>query len=659
MKLLINLIFTMTGATLASCIIYYFAKHPEKIDKWLDVFNRVANYIAVYCPVEIRKYFDRRVVASSIHFQVNNICNKLNTDCPGILPHSIKIEWVHKEDKESFMKNNDVIVRLKKYANQDRNITEATLAFLNKGFLPRCRSYLDESLLKGCEYKIASKIFCQDVRSGAYDYFFEKVFNPAIEMNENLKSDVQLIEDIDSIDFFNRVFLSEVIQTGKKLLGTMATKSIKDEIREFAIFLQIIANKSHRENVPLLFIGKKIKAGVVLVAKSETIHFRGIIPYLHAIEINANKGCDTIYVSGWGEEFIKHVIAIKHIIHGETVDVIGSYSTAIQSKNKGILLVCQPNQSYLARQRALQQEVIKELEDIIPEVKSGEIDIVSIARIEHEILKIAVRMSSGGSSYHALSLCVGDRRKNMDIIKSKFPNEYVTFIRWSDNVEELIKNALYPLRDYEVDSIEITDESNQVACVKLKSGDAERYALGKRNANLRAASELTGWVIDILISQQEDSTKSPDEVFQQTLIELIPELKKNEIKIERSARIVGVGARTIVKYSKSRARGLASKICYGDDYDKINALRIKFPGEMFYFHEWSNDLETMIKNCLFPIKPDDIYWIDIQHDMNTIDIKLNEGVDENILTYQQKILCERIIGWRIEFVRNNGTTDES
>ena len=67
----------------------------------------------------------------------------------------------------------------------------------------------------------------------------------------------------------------------------------------------------------------------------------------------------------------------------------------------------------------------------------------------------------------------------------------------------------------------------------------------------------------------------------------------------------------------------------------------------------------MIKNCLFPIKPDDIYWIDIQHDMNTIDIKLNEGVDENILTYQQKILCERIIGWRIEFVRNNGTTDES
>jgi hypothetical protein len=281
----------------------YLFLYPDKYEHWAAIFYRILHGASWYLP-KIKGKFDRRAVTSSIQDTVNGIGERLNKEAPDILPHALKIEWVQSESPDAFIKEGKAVVRLKHYANQDRNIVDATLLYLKVDLLPQAKNCLDKTLRKGCECKVAAQIFAARRGTGAYDYFVENELNPAISSNAKFEQDLQMLDDIDSIGFFTRVFLEEVKQTGEKLMGSFPKPEIQEELRNFAEFLQTIANKGDREDVPLRFKGARIKVGIVLVAKRATIETYGIEPYIRAISRTVREGYETIYINGWGEDLV-------------------------------------------------------------------------------------------------------------------------------------------------------------------------------------------------------------------------------------------------------------------------------------------------------------------------------------------------------------------
>ncbi len=126
----------------------------------------------------------------------------------------------------------------------------------------------------------------------------------------------------------------------------------------------------------------------------------------------------------------------------------------------------------------------------VPEIAEGIVEIKSIARQAGERTKIAV--SSKEEKVDCVGACVGIRGSRVKNIIEELRGEKIDIVRWSEDIKEYIKAALSPAV---ISMIEL-DRENRRAKVQLNS-DQLSIAIGKRGQNVRLASELIGWEIDV------------------------------------------------------------------------------------------------------------------------------------------------------------------
>ena len=621
-----NLYKILIGSGLAtSAIVIFIYSNPKLFEHWMAIFDRVL-YKLLSFSLLFKNYFDKRAVSSSIKDTVNSICEDINAEAPNALPHPLQIEWVNSTNKEPFISDGKAVVRLKRYANQEKNIVNATLMYLKVGLLPRSKIYLNNFLYKSCELKIASKILIADRYSGAFNYFRSNILEPLIKSNSLISHNLKILNDMDYIGFFTHIFLTEVEYAGDKLLDAQKTKEIEEEINRFAKFLQIIANKSKQEDVPLRFKGSLIKVGIVLIARQETIQSYGIEPYIAAISRNIKDGYESIYIGAWGKELINRVIEIKNELKHNMIKVLRIYRNYVMGNIDGIIVVCQPNYSFLRKQKQISDEFEKAVKEVVPLVKRDIIKVKSVARIRKIGCKATVRWSSDNRRDHcnAVGICIGNKGENIRLLHDKFPGEFIHFISWSENIKELILNTLFPINIKQVIGVEI-DEINYKATVIVNSEEARRVAFGKYTNNVKLAGLLIG--MDIIIVGQDylENIINPEEELRQILFKQIPDIYNNKIIIDNISRIKGIGSKVIVKWNKEcREKQFASYTCIGPANEYIIKIRRELKGELIYFHEYSNNNKKLILNCLRPLKENDVLSFDLDPESTTVVITVKD-----------------------------------
>lgn len=126
----------------------------------------------------------------------------------------------------------------------------------------------------------------------------------------------------------------------------------------------------------------------------------------------------------------------------------------------------------------------------VPEIADGTVVIKGIAREPGYRTKITVH--SINDRVDCLGACVGVRGSRIRNVVDELNGENVDIVRWSDNPLELIKNSLKPAEIAEV----ILDEAQKRATVYVLK-DQLSQAIGKGGRNVRLASKLAGWEIDI------------------------------------------------------------------------------------------------------------------------------------------------------------------
>lgn len=133
----------------------------------------------------------------------------------------------------------------------------------------------------------------------------------------------------------------------------------------------------------------------------------------------------------------------------------------------------------------------------IPEIMSGSVEIMGIAREAGSRSKISVRSNQPGVD--PIGSCVGQRGVRINAIMDELRGEKIDIIVWDEDIREYIANALSPAQ---VDSIEI-DEDKETALVTVPE-DQLSLAIGKEGQNVRLAAKLSGWKIDIKGDQSDD-----------------------------------------------------------------------------------------------------------------------------------------------------------
>ena len=141
-------------------------------------------------------------------------------------------------------------------------------------------------------------------------------------------------------------------------------------------------------------------------------------------------------------------------------------------------------------------EMLVELFKIeVPEISEEVIEIKGSARDPGLRAKIAVKTNDG--RIDPVGACVGMRGSRVQAVSGELNNERVDIILWDDNPAQLVINAMAPA---EVESI-VVDEDTESMTVAVSEADLAQ-AIGRAGQNVRLASELTGWRINVMSADE-------------------------------------------------------------------------------------------------------------------------------------------------------------
>ena len=136
-------------------------------------------------------------------------------------------------------------------------------------------------------------------------------------------------------------------------------------------------------------------------------------------------------------------------------------------------------------------------EQEIPEIADGVIEIRAMAREPGYRTKVAV--SSTDQRVDCVGACVGVRGNRIKNIVDELAGERIDIVRWSDDMQVLIPNALQPAEVEEVILCQMLGRA-----IVLVREDQLSLAIGRRGQNVRLASKLCGWDIEIMTREELD-----------------------------------------------------------------------------------------------------------------------------------------------------------
>src|SRR5580693_3032068 len=144
----------------------------------------------------------------------------------------------------------------------------------------------------------------------------------------------------------------------------------------------------------------------------------------------------------------------------------------------------------------------------VPEIYDGIVEVKAVARDPGSRAKIAV--VSNDSSIDPVGACVGMRGSRVQAVVNEQQGEKIDIIPWSPDAATFIVNALQPA---EVMKVVLDEDSTRIEVVV--PDDQLSLAIGRRGQNVRLASQLTGWDIDIL-TEAEESERRQKEFVERT-----------------------------------------------------------------------------------------------------------------------------------------------
>lgn len=174
--------------------------------------------------------------------------------------------------------------------------------------------------------------------------------------------------------------------------------------------------------------------------------------------------------------------------------------------------VCPENRGpQLILNRASSEMLVELFKIEVPEISEEVIEIKAAARDPGSRAKIAVKTNDG--RIDPVGACVGMRGARVQAVSGELNNERVDIILWDENPAQLVVNAMAPA---EVESI-VVDEETQAMDVAVSEDDLAQ-AIGRSGQNVRLATELSGWRINVMSidewnSKQQQETGEILDVF--------------------------------------------------------------------------------------------------------------------------------------------------
>lgn len=284
---------------------------------------------------------------------------------------------------------------------------------------------------------------------------------------------------------------------------------------------QVVIQKIRESERDVLFKEFKDRAGELLTGTVQQIEGNNII-------INLGRANGILFPT--------EQIHNENYYIGQRLKV---YVASVEESNRG-------PQILLSR---IHPEMIRRLFELeVPEINSKAVEIKSIAREAGKRSKVAVTAHQEGVD--PVGSCVGQRGTRIQAILAEIGEEKIDIILWDKDTEKFIENALSPAK---IQSLGL-DKKNNVALVMV-SEDQLSLAIGREGQNVRLASKLTGWDINVskaIKSDQKDNAKKDNKKESFKEKKSSKKISKNKEKV-KSRKTKIEKKETKIKVSKKKS----------------------------------------------------------------------------------------------------------
>lgn len=147
------------------------------------------------------------------------------------------------------------------------------------------------------------------------------------------------------------------------------------------------------------------------------------------------------------------------------------------------------------------QYLVELFKEQVPEIQNGTIEVMGAARDPGFRAKIAVK--SYDRNLDPVGACVGIRGVRVQAVTTELQGERVDIIEWSPNAAEFLVRAMQPAQ---VSKVVLDEDDNRIEVVVPQ--DNLSLAIGRRGQNVRLASILTGWDIDVMTDAEESERRT-------------------------------------------------------------------------------------------------------------------------------------------------------
>lgn len=279
----------------------YFVKHPEAVEKWAAIFYKIGKYIWKTSEYQYVKY--------DIQSKVNTYSAHLAKEVPNLSPASVVIHWIDEnQTREQFIKNDKFIIRMHKSANQNKNLVNASMAFISGVLLRKAKAYIAKYQKDSIDLYVAYKLF-EEQKADILEQFVQDFLRDGLDRDKVGKLYDNFF-DIGRAGIFFPVFMLEINFLGEKVFARGADKEkIYKEVTDMIALLHNYSRRKYDEKGTNEFVGTHCKFAIRILGKRIKIEGEGKRIYINNLK-KISHDIETIYLIGNIDNklFIKSVI---------------------------------------------------------------------------------------------------------------------------------------------------------------------------------------------------------------------------------------------------------------------------------------------------------------------------------------------------------------
>ena len=320
----------------------------------------------------------------------------------------------------------------------------------------------------------------------------ELALSTATKKRYEEESDIEVVIDRESGDYETFRRWTVMPDDHLAILGTELTTEEAAEISE-----TLKVGDVHREQV------ENVGFGRIAAQTAKQVIVQRVREAERAQVIDEYRGREGELVSGTVKKVTRESVIVDLGSNAEGYmsrdELVGREAFRVGDRVRAILTEISPEVRgpQLILSRACNDMLIELFSIEVPEISEQVIEIRAAARDPGSRAKIAVKTNDG--RIDPVGACVGMRGSRVQAVSGELANERVDIVLWDDNPAQLAINALSPA---EVESIIVDEDSHAMDVAVAEDNLAQ--AIGRSGQNVRLASQLTGWTINVMSSEEAE-----------------------------------------------------------------------------------------------------------------------------------------------------------